>query len=290
MAHMDLPRSPILLLLAALLGPAALLWGQAAPVEQPRETPAKAEPAADKGEAEKEAKPEGEGGIEIIGTDEADRVGYDRPMPYPRIRFAPAKPAGSGAAEEGAAPERSRVYLVDVSDAMGASITVGGVREVTRAEHLNAQLDAALDRLANRRDHRFNLVTFGRAAAFAKGQELPAASPETTARAKEWLREQDVGGRTDIYAMLRECFQQGPDSAVLLVGGLPASPEGADEAQRAEITKAGGLQEFLIAQVRRWREEGKKTTLDITGIGLSEPERQYYRRLAQAGGGTYLDA
>jgi hypothetical protein len=31
-------------------------------------------------------------------------------------------------------------------------------------------------------------------------------------------------------------------------------------------------------------------TLDITGVGLSSDEKEFYKRLADAAGGTYLDA
>ena len=165
-------------------------------------------------------------------------------------------------------------------------------RETTRLEHMISQMESSLDYLVNRKDPRlrFNIVTFGSVQDFAKGGELQAATLENSKAAKKWLKNLNAGGDSDIYNLLKECFEQEPDSATMLVGGMPGKPAGLSDADEAELKKHKDAGEFVIAKVKEWRKDGKKTTLDITGIGLSKEEREYFKRLAEAAGGTYLDA
>lgn len=215
-----------------------------------------------------------------------DLEGFDRPTPYPKIRFA--KPDG---AEQKPAEARknlkSRVYLVDLSDVMSASITIDGVKEVTRLEHLVTQLEKTLDSLATRRDLRFNIVSFGTVKDLAAGGDMLETSAETSRKAKDWLRGLAADGDTDVYTILKECFHQEPDNAVLMVGGMPMKPAGITDEQMKPHATAG---DFILAEVRQWRAAGRKTTLDICGVGLSADEREYYKKLALASGGTYLDS
>lgn len=224
-----------------------------------------------------------------------ERDGHDRPTTYPKIHFGKKKADESKAdgTEDGTAEVgkklKTRVYLLDVSAVMSKSITVNDTRETTRLEHMTAQMESSLDYLVNRKDPRlrFNIVTFGSVQDFASGGELKPATADNAKSAKEWLKKLEAKGNTDIYNLLKECFEQEPDSATMLVGGLPCKPAGVAEAELAKHKDAG---EFVIAQVKAWRKAGKTTTLDITGVGLSEDERAYYKRLAEAAGGTYLDA
>jgi hypothetical protein len=212
--------------------------------------------------------------------------GYDRPTTYPEIRFGrPAPAAERNEADEPAPAGRSRVFLVDVSDAMAASITLSDSRETTRLEHMRSLVEGGLDFVARRHRH-FNVITFGRVQDFAGGGELLETSAENTRRAKEWLQNLHAEGRADLYSLLKECYAQGPETAVLLVGSMPVMPPKVSE---EDIEKAGGLEEFIIEAVKGYRSKGSKTTLDITGIGLGVEERKFYERLAKAAGGTYLD-
>jgi hypothetical protein len=228
-------------------------------------------------------------------TTEADnppaRDGHDRPTSYPKIRFGkkarPAEGAGEPKVED--TKLKARVYLLDVSDVMAKTITVDGTRQTTRLEHMVAQMERSLDALAKRKDPRlrFNIVTFGTVQDFADGGELQAATEENAKRAKEWLKKLEAKGESDIYTMLSECFEQEPESATMIVGGMPSAPAGVDEAELKKHKNAG---EYVLEQVKLWRKDGKETTLDITGVGLSADEKDYYKRLADAAGGTYLDA
>jgi hypothetical protein len=219
------------------------------------------------------------------------RDGHDRPTTYPKIRFGKkAQPAES--AEEPKVEDtklKARVYLLDISDVMAETITVEGARETTRLEHMVAQMERSLDALARRKDPRlrFNIVTFGTVQDFAEGGELQSATEDNTKRAKEWLKKLEASGKSDIYTMLSECFEQEPESATMIVGGMPCAPEGVDEAELKKHKNAG---EYVLEQLKLWRKDGKETTLDITGVGLSAEEKEYYKRLADAAGGTYLDA
>jgi hypothetical protein len=213
--------------------------------------------------------------------------GYDRPTPYPRIRFSPRQDADEGDedAVRDARARRSRVYLVDVSIAMNASITIDDTVETTRIEHMRALLERSLEALARRRGLYFNVVAFGAVKDLADGGEMLEANADTAERAIRWVSELEADGAPDIYEMLKAMYEQNPDSASMLVGGMPSRPAGVDDATLAEYDSVG---DFLIAEVRRWR-RGSRTTLDITGIGLDADTRAFYRRLARAGGGTYLD-
>ena len=218
-----------------------------------------------------------------------ERDGHDRPTSYPKIKFGSKK---GGDEKEDAAEKKlkTRVYLLDISAAMAKSITIEDTRESTRLEHMVSQIESSLDALANRRNPnlRFNIVTFGSVQDFAGGGELQPVTADNIKRAKEWLAKLESKGDSDIYNMLRECFEQEPDSATMLVGSLPCKPENVDEEEFKKCKDAG---EFLIAKVKDWREDDeRKTTLDITGVGLTDDEKAYYRRLAEAAGGTYLDA
>lgn len=218
-----------------------------------------------------------------------ERDGHDRPTSYPKIKFGAKK--GGGDKEDAAAKKlKTRVYLLDVSASMSKSITIEDTRETTRLEHMVSQIKRSLDALSNRRNPnlRFNIVTFGSVQDFAAGGELQPVTVDNVKRAKEWLDKLESKGESDIYTMLSECFEQEPDSATMLVGSLPSKPADIDEEEYKKHKDAG---EYLIAQVKIWRDEdGRKTTLDITGVGLSDDEKAYYRRLAEAAGGTYLDA
>jgi hypothetical protein len=218
------------------------------------------------------------------------RDGHDRPTTYPKIHFGKIE-STKGEKQKPAADKnlKTRVYLLDVSAVMSKSITVDDTRETTRLEHMVSQMESSLKYLKNRKDPRlrFNIVTFGSVQDFASGGELQAVTPANVKAARKWLKKLKAGGDTDIYDLLKECFEQEPDSATMLVGGMPSKPSGVDEKKFKKYKTPG---EFVIAQVKSWRKAGKKTTLDITGVGLSQSEREYYKRLAEAAGGTYLDA
>lgn len=220
-------------------------------------------------------------------TQRPERDGHDRPTTYPKIRFRSKTDDGE---EQEKRKLKTRVYLLDVSASMSKSITIEDSRETTRLEHMVSQIKSSLDALSNRRNPnmRFNLVTFGSVADFASGGEPQPVTAENVKRAKEWLDKLESKGDSDIYTMLAECYGQEPDSATMLVGSMPVKPADVDEDEFKKYKDAG---EFLIAKVKGWRDQdGRKTTLDITGIGLSDDEKAYYRRLAEAAGGTYLDA
>ncbi|MCC6465418.1 MAG: hypothetical protein IT463_08785 [Planctomycetes bacterium] len=211
--------------------------------------------------------------------------GHDRPTTYPRIRFGGTGPEVREPGGE-ARKRKARVYLLDVSDAMAASISMDNA-EVTRLERMVSEMSKSLDSLAKRRDLCFNVVTFGKVQDLAGGGEPWLSTPDNVQKARDWVKKLQSGGAGDLHAMLKACFEQMPESATLMVGGLPGTPEGVAAEELARHASAG---EYIIAKVKEWRAAGKNTTLDITGIGLSEAERDYYKRLAQAAGGTYLDS
>jgi hypothetical protein len=221
--------------------------------------------------------------------------GYDRPTTYPKIRFGSKKKeeGKEGAADKGEAPRKtkSRVYLLDLSDAMAASITIDGSKETTRMEHMRSMVGRALDDLAKQPDAKggvlsFNLVTFGSVQDFAKGGDPLEANAENTGKAKEWLKDLVASGKPDLHALLSECFKQEPDSAALLVGSMPGKPSDVSE---DELKKFDTVGDFIVDLVKRQRAAGKKTTLDVFGVGLSREQREFYEKLAKAGGGNYLD-
>ena len=78
-----------------------------------------------------------------------DSDGHDRPTTYPKIRFSNKK---DGDKPEAVADKKlkTRVYLLDTTADMSKSITVDGVRETTRLEHMVAQIERSLDALAKR--------------------------------------------------------------------------------------------------------------------------------------------
>lgn len=217
--------------------------------------------------------------------------GHDRPTTYPKIRFGkkPAPKEGEVAGKAEGPKLKARVYLLDTSDAMAKKVNVEGAAETTRLAQMVAQMEGSLDALAKRKDPRlrFNIVTFGTVKDFADGGELQAATEENTKRAKEWLAKLEAKGEADIYTMLSECFEQAPESATMIIGGMPGAPAGVEEAELKKHKNAG---EYVLEQVKTWRKDGKTTTLDITGVGLSADEKEYFKRLADAAGGTYLDA
>lgn len=229
-----------------------------------------------------------ESGVEVEAFPKRD--GHDRPTTYPKIKFGKKK--GGKADEDPPAAKvnlKTRVYMLDTSDAMAKSITIDGGRETTRLEHMVAQMERSLDALMKRKDPRlrFNIVTYGGVKDFADGGEMQAVTRDSVKRAKDWISELKSSGAAEIYPMLKECFDQEPDSATMIVGALPAWPDDVEEPEREGYKDAG---EHLIAKVKEWREDGKATTLDITGVGLSKDEVKYFKRLAEAAGGTYLDA
>lgn len=217
-----------------------------------------------------------------------DRDGYDRPTTYPKISFGGKKKEGAEGVEgeAAAAKNKSRVFLLDISDSMAASITIDGTRETTRMEHMREVMGRTLDNLAKKRNLDFNIVTFGSVKDFANGGDLVQTSAETTFKAKEWLKKLESKGSPDLHALLAECYKQEPDTAAMLVGSMPAKPAGVDEEVLKKFESVG---EYIIDEVKNKRTAGKKTTLDIIGIGLGRDEKAYYRRLAEAGGGTYID-
>lgn len=216
-----------------------------------------------------------------------DTDGYDRPTTYPRIRFGGKKKEGEA---EAAPPNKSRVFLLDTSDLMAGSITIDGTRETTRIEHMREVMGRTLDHLATRRNLDFNIITFGGVKDFANGGDLMHANVENARQAKEWLAKLQPGGSPDLYALLIECFKQEPDSAALVVGSMPGTPATLDEKTLANLLKKHkNVGEIIIQEVKDKRTAGKKTTLDIVGIGLARADKEYYRRLAEAGGGAYID-
>lgn len=215
-----------------------------------------------------------------------DLDGFDRPTTYPKIRFS-KDDAGNANAAEGRKKLKSRVYMLDLSDVMAASITIDGVKEVTRLEHMVAQMDKTLDSLGTRRDIRFNIVTFGSVQDFASGGSMLEASADTSRKAKDWLKGLVAEGETDVYSILQECFAQEPENAVLMVGGMPGKPAGVSDERLKPHATAG---DFILSEMRRWRAAGRTTTLDICGVGLSGDDREYYKKLAGVAGGTYLDS
>ena len=226
--------------------------------------------------------------------------GYDRPTAYPKINFGSRKTDGDkpkgddegndNDKEKAKVPTKARVYLLDLSDAMAASVTID-TREVTRIEHLRTLVTRALDDLAKhpdaqRGDLGFNLVTFGTVSDFAKGGELKVADAKNTGSAKDWVKDLVAKGSADLHAILSECFKQEPESAALIVGSLPGKPKSATE---EDLKKFESVEDFIVDDVKRQRQAGKKTTLDVIGVGLGAAEKKFYERLAKAGGGNYVD-
>ena len=212
--------------------------------------------------------------------------GHDRPTTYPKIVFKPkdenAKPG------EGAAAGKkvlTRAYLVDITDAMAASVTVKG-QEVTRMERMITEVSAALDAWANRTDLHFNIITFGTVLDFAGGGAPLEFTAENIKNAKAWLKKLECKGTGDMYAMLKALFEQEPETATMVVGSMPARPADVSD---EEIAKHENAAAFVQAQVKAWVAAGKKTKLYITGIGLTKSEREYYFAMAQATGAVYTD-
>lgn len=212
---------------------------------------------------------------------EDDSNSYDGPGGYTRVRFG-KRPA---AADDDGARLRTRVYLIDVSAGMAETINAGEANETTRLKHMQRLVEQGLDALS-RRNVQFNIVTFGQIHDFAKGGELKAANAQNSRLAKTWLNELNADGKPDLYALLTECYKQEPDEATLIVGSMPLAPTDVTE---NDLKIAGGATEYIIRRIAAFRASGKKTTLDITGVGLSAEEKKFYQRLAEAGGGAYLD-
>ena len=217
--------------------------------------------------------------------DASDGMGHDRPTPYPKIRFGNARNEEDGEKAR-KLKLKSRAYLVDISHAMMSTVTLDSGTETTRLDLMVGELKRTLDSLGKRRDHRFNMVTFGEVKDLAEEGELLTPGAKNIKRAKEWLDKLEAGDDPDLYAILKACFEQAPDGAALMVGSSPSAPAGVDE---KEIEKYGGLNDFVVAMVKSWRAAGTKTSLDIIGIELPENARKFYKRLAKAGGGMYLD-
>lgn len=257
-----------------------LASGFAVAQDKPAEGPAK----SDEGGSKSDSK--GGAGKEENGPPK-DTDGYDRPTTYPRIRFGGKKKEGDA---EAAPRNKSRVFLLDTSDLMAGSITIDDTRETTRMEHMREVLGRTLDHLSTRRNLDFNIITFGAVKDLAKGGDLLQASAENAKQAKEWISKLEPGGSPDLHAILIECFRQEPDSAALIVGSMPGTPATLDkQALDKLLEKHKTVGEIIVQQLKDFRTAGKKTTLDIVGIGLTRTEKEYYRRLAEAGGGAYID-
>jgi hypothetical protein len=231
---------------------------QEAPAETPKETPKEGTPRED---------------------------GHDRPTPYPRIRFKPDKIEKVDTPEGGKKDVVSRVYLLDLSDDMTATESLEDGTVTSRLELAKSKMKQALDELSKRRDAVFNIASFGTVSDFADNSQPLAISAEVIEKAKKWVDDRVAGGKSDLYNLLKALFDQEPTSAQMLVGSSPAAPAGVDV---KTIEAAGGVQDYLIAALTEWRGK-KKTRLDIVGISLTEEQREFYRKLAQAGGGVYLD-
>lgn len=216
------------------------------------------------------------------GTNEE---GHDRPTPYPRIRFKPDRIEKVDTPEGGKKEISSRAYLLDLSDAMTATEALEDGTAVSRLDLAKAKMKQALDELSKRRDLVFNIVTYGSVADFADSKQPVAIDADMIEKAKKWVDGLQAGGKSDLYNLLKVLFEQEPTSAQLLVGSDASAPAGIDP---AEVERAGGIQEFVLAAVKLWRQK-KKTRLDIVGIALNETQREFYRKLAQASGGLYLD-
>jgi hypothetical protein len=226
-----------------------------------------------------------------------NKDGYDRPTSYPKIRFGnKPKPkdgdasAGKADAEKPKAKGRSRVYLLDVSDSMAASITINNATETTRIDHLRTLITRSLEELAKRPEAkrgelRFNLITFGDVQDFAAGGDLLEASADNTANAKEWVKGLTSKGRPNLLAMLDECYAQEPEEATMFVGSAPGKPANVSDEELKKFETPG---DYIIDAVAKKR-AGKKTTLDIVGVGLSRDDTEFYKRLAKTVGGTYID-
>jgi hypothetical protein len=119
----------------------------------------------------------------------------------------------------------------------------------------------------------------------AENKQPVAVSADIIEKAKKWVDERAASGTSDLYNLLKAVYEQEPSSAQMLVGSDPVNPAGIDA---KDIEAAGGLQEYLVAALKEWRKT-KKTRLSIVGISLTESQREFYRKLAIAGGGTYLD-
>lgn len=210
--------------------------------------------------------------------------GYDRPTTYPRIRFK-AKPDDKSNPKD-ATKTRTRVYLLDVSNAMNASVSTKEGRETTRLARMTKQMKATLDSLAKRGNTRFNFVTFGSVQDLTGGKDPWLATDDNVKAAKKWLDDLVAEGDTDIFPLLKELFDQDPGSAYMVVGGAPSDPDGVS---KKELNKAGGTEAYILAKVKAWRKSGKSTNIDISGIDLGKDERAFYKKLARAAGGTYLD-
>lgn len=268
--------------LAALVAAVAVmqLWAQERPAEKPPETPREKPAEKPKTEADEDKPMKAE-------ASKPANDGHDRPTTYPSIRIGPRakNDAGDAGARAPAAKLKTHAYLIDVTDAMGASINVQG-RETTRLDLLLSQMGSSLDGFSGRADLRFNIVTIGPVMDFAAGAEHLAFTAENVKKAKDWLAALVCSGNGDMYALLKAVFDQAPDGVSLLAGSMPGKPAGVTE---EELKKHASVSAFVLAQVKAWVAAGKKTTLDITGIGLTQEEAKFYDELARATGGVYLN-
>lgn len=235
--------------------------------------------------AQDQPKSEPEAGRES-NSDTPKPEGHDRPTAYPRVRFKKDGVEKVNTPDGGSKELLTRAYLLDLSAAMTATITLSDDRVVSRLERAKELLKQSLDTIAKRRDVAFNIACFGTSDDFADRKAPVSVSADAVERAKKWVEDRVALGDSDIYGLLKVVFEQGPTSASMIVGSDPASPAGMDA---KELEQAGGVQDFIVKQVEAWRKAGSKTALDITGIGLSDTQREFYKKLAKAGGGTYLD-
>ncbi|MCC6573436.1 MAG: hypothetical protein IT462_06560 [Planctomycetes bacterium] len=213
-------------------------------------------------------------------------TGGDRPVPYPRVAF------GNEEKKEIEKPARVRAYLIDCSADMSKKFSIKEKDkdvETTRLAYVQGQVKLSLDLLRNNPQILFNVMSYGDGADLG-GKVVPfSATVDGINQAKAWLDDRKAQGTADFFAALKGLFDDDVAEVRLLAGTLPVRPAGVDEKELAKDAKAAAIQDFIVAAVTAWRKAGKKTTLDIVGIDLVDDAKAFYKRLAKAGGGQYLD-
>jgi hypothetical protein len=240
------------------------------PTEQPAEQPA-GQPAGQPAE-----KP-----VKIEGSKPVDD-GHDRPTSTPSIRIVPVEGAKAGGEAE-KPNQTTHAYIVDAGAAMAETVTVAG-KEYVRFDMLKSAMSGSLEGFSTRANKSFNIVALGHAQDFAAGKDPLPFNADNVKSAKEWLGKLECKGAGDLYAILKLVFDGGPDSVSLIVGSMPGKPAGVSD---VELKKHETITAFVLAQVKLWRAAGKRTTLDITAIGLSADDQVFYRDLAKATAGSF---
>lgn len=231
--------------------------------------------------AEKPADQPTEKPVKIEGSKPVED-GHDRPTSTPTIRVVPVDGAKAGSEAE-KPNQTTHAYIVDASAAMAETVTVAG-KAYVRFDLLKSAMGGSLDGFATRANKNFNIVALGHAKDFAAGKDPLPFNADNVKSAKDWLGKLECKGSGDLYAILKLVFDGGPDSVSLIVGSMPAKPAGVSE---DELKKHATITAFVLAQVKSWRAAGKKTTLDITAIGLSADDQIFYRDLAKATAGSF---